>query len=126
MEKLRPAAESAGWLLVGCDKLRNGMKDHDLEVEMEDEVLDDMFKHLPHDPKRVYLGGFSGGAMRAYGITARRTEPYAGIIAYGRWLGGPDYQEEPYRENMSVAMINGISDRGSNMSMASSSALASR
>lgn len=112
MEKLQPAAESAGWLLVGCDKLRNGMKDNDLEIEMEDDVLDDLLKNLPHDPKRVYLGGFSGGAMRAYGITARRSEPYAGILAYGGWLGGPEYQDEPYRENMSVAMINGISDQG--------------
>lgn len=112
LEQLQPAAESAGWLLVGCDELRNGMQDETLEVEMEDEVLDDLFKNVPHDPARVYLGGFSGGAMRAYGITARRSEPYAGILAYGGWLGGPDYQDKSYRKNMSVAMLTGTRDLG--------------
>ncbi len=112
LEKLRAPANSAGWFLVGCDKLRNGMDDHATEVEMEDEVLDHILANVPHDPARIYLGGFSGGGMRAFGITARRNEPYAGILSYGGWLGGPDYQGEPYRENMSVAMLTGTRDRG--------------
>ena len=112
LEKLKPATEAFGWLLVGCDKLRNGMKDHDLEVEIEDEILTDVLKHVPHDPQRIYLGGFSGGAMRAYSITARRAEPYAGVLAFGGWLGGPGYQDKPYRENMSVAMVTGVRDLG--------------
>lgn len=112
VEKLKPATESVGWLLVGCDNLRNGMKDKQLEVQIEDEILADVLKQVPHDPERIYLGGFSGGAMRAYGITARRNEPYAGVLAFGGWLGGPNYQKEPYRENMSVAMVTGVRDIG--------------
>lgn len=112
LEKLKSATEAVGWLLVGCDKLRNGMGDHDLEIEIEDEILTVVLDHVPHDPERIYLGGFSAGAMRAYGITARRTEPYAGVLAFGGWLGGPSYQDEPYRENMSVAMVTGVRDRG--------------
>ncbi|VGO22206.1 hypothetical protein [Pontiella sulfatireligans] len=114
MTKLKPSAEKAGWLLVGVDKLRNGMKDEALETQMEDEVLDDIFRRIPHNPQRIYLSGFSGGAMRAYGITARRKEPYAGVIAYGGWLGGDDYQELPFRESMAVAIINGVNDKGAN------------
>ena len=112
LDKLREPANSAGWILVGCDKLRNGMKDKTSEIEMEDEVLEDIFKNIPHDPKRVYLGGFSGGAMRSYGITSRRTEPYAGVLAYGGWLGGPSFQDKPFRENMSIAMLTGTKDLG--------------
>lgn len=112
LNKLRNGANSAGWLLVGCDKLRNGMNSDTLETEVEDEVLNDVFQNIPHDASRVYLGGFSGGAMRAYGITARRTEPYAGVLAFGGWLGGPSYQDKPYRENMSVAMVTGVRDLG--------------
>tara|TARA_R110002049_G_scaffold288423_1_gene470944 strand:+ start:128468 stop:130780 length:2313 start_codon:yes stop_codon:yes gene_type:complete len=112
LEKLQPATEAVGWLLVGCDQLRNGMKDNDLEIEIEDEILSDVLKHVPHDSQRIYLGGFSGGAMRAYGITARRSEPYAGVLAFGGWLGGPSYQDQPYRESMSVAMVTGVRDLG--------------
>ncbi|TWT81555.1 hypothetical protein CA13_30080 [Planctomycetes bacterium CA13] len=112
LEKLKLATDPVGWLLVGCDKLRNGMADDDLEIEIEDEILADVLKHVPHDTQRIYLGGFSGGAMRAYGITARRAEPYAGIVAFGGWLGGPSYQDAPYRENMSVAMVTGVRDLG--------------
>lgn len=112
LEKLKPATDAVGWLVVGCDKLRNGMKDNDIEIEIEDEILSDVFKHVPHNRERVYLGGFSGGAMRAYGITARRSEPYAGVLAFGGWLGGPSYQDKLYREDMSVAMVTGIRDLG--------------
>ena len=102
------------FLLVGCDKLRNNLNDRKLAIKMEDEILDDVLKNLPHDPERVYLGGFSGGAMRAYGLTARRSEPFAGVLAYGGWLGGPGFQDKPYRKGLAVAMINGISDTGAN------------
>ncbi|MFD2257255.1 protein-disulfide reductase DsbD domain-containing protein [Luteolibacter algae] len=110
--KIRETANEKGWIVVGCDNLRNGMKDHELELKMEDEVLDDILANVPHDGKRRYLGGFSGGAMRAYGLSVRRKDEVAGILAYGGWLGGPSYQGEAYPPGLSIAMVNGIDDQG--------------
>jgi predicted esterase len=111
---MKASAEKVGWMVVGCDKLRNGMKDGKLEEKMEDEVLDDIYSKVPNDPQRIYLAGFSGGAMRAYGISARREEKIAGIIAYGGWLGGADHVKAPYCKYMAVAMVNGNGDKGAN------------
>ena len=52
--------------------------------------------------------------MRAYGITARREDPFAGILAYGGWLGGPEHQKKRYCRFMAVAMINGNKDDAAN------------
>lgn len=114
ISKMEDAAEKMGWILVGCDSLRNRMKDQQLAEEFEDELIDEILQSVVHDKRRIYLAGFSGGAMRAYSITARRKEEYAGVIAYGGWLGGYSYQDEPYREGMSIAIINGIKDKGAN------------
>lgn len=114
LSKIKDGTANAGWIVVGCDSLRNNFNDHRLAVQMEDEILEDVYKTLPVDRERVYLGGFSGGAWRAYHITARRKEKFAGILAYGGWLGGSNMQDRPYCEHMSVAMINGVRDMGAN------------
>ena len=88
--QVKDSAEKAGWLVVGCDKLKNsmeGIKEKEIDA-MEDEVLNDILLSIPCQTNRVYLGGMSGGAQRAYGISARRKEHFAGILAYGGWLGG--------------------------------------
>jgi predicted esterase len=90
------------------------MPDEALETKMEDEVLDDIFKKLPHDRRRVYYAGFSGGAYRSYHLTARRTEPIAGIVAYGGWIGGEKFYKLPFRKGMAVAMVNGANDEAAN------------
>lgn len=109
-----PCADKLGWITIGCDKLTNDIKDDKLANQMEDEVLEDIYRNIPHDARRVYLAGHSGGAMRAYGITARRKESFAGILAYGGWLGGPDYQKKPHGKYMSIAMVNGDKDAAAN------------
>ncbi|WP_111708890.1 sialate O-acetylesterase [Lutibacter citreus] len=114
LNQMKESAEKFGWILVGCDKLKNGMKDVALEEKMEDEVMNDILKNIPHDSNRIYLAGFSGGAMRAYGLATRRPEKYAGIVAYGGWLGGKDYRDKQYQEGMFVAIINGEKDKGAN------------
>ncbi len=111
---MKTAADKMGWLLVGCNLLKNGMPDPVLEKRMEDEVLDDIFANLPHDRRRIYFAGFSGGAYRSYHLTARRKEPVAGIVAYGGWIGGEDFYKLPYRKGMTVAIINGKDDRAAN------------
>jgi hypothetical protein len=108
------STDRAGWIAIGCDKLKNGMDGGKLEEKMEDEVLEDIYRNIPHDPRRIYLAGHSGGAMRAYGIAARRKEPFAGILAFGGWLGGKEFQKKPYCQYMAVAMVNGDQDESSN------------
>ncbi|GAA3617235.1 sialate O-acetylesterase [Flavivirga amylovorans] len=114
LNKMKASVEKMGWILVGCDMLKNGMKNHSLEQKMEDELLNAIFKNIPHNTSRVYLSGFSGGAMRSYQLTTRRNEKFAGILAYGGWLGGDTYQDKPYQKGMRIAQVNGIKDMGAN------------
>lgn len=112
--KMKPSVEKLGWILVGVDKLKNGMKDRTREIKMEDEALNDIFKNITHDSNKIYLAGFSGGAWRAYQLTTRRSEIFKGIIAYGGWLGGDNYQDKDYQDGLDVAIINGLKDKGAN------------
>ena len=114
ISNMKASAEKSGWVLIGCDMLKNGLKDEVHTQKMEDEVLDDIYSHLPNDPRRIYLAGFSGGSSRAYGISARREERIAGIIAYGGWLGGNDCLKKPYCKYMAVAIVNGDKDVAAN------------
>lgn len=114
LRSISTSTDKAGWIGIGCDKLMNSLPDAKLADQMEDEVLEDIYRNIPHDPRRVYLSGHSGGASRAYSITARRPEPFAGILAYGGWLGGPPRQKDPYCKRMAVAMINGDKDESAN------------
>ncbi len=115
LNAISTSTDKAGWLAIGSDKLMNSMDIGDKEINaMEDELLEDIYRNVPHDPRRVYLGGHSGGGMRAYGITARRKEPFAGVLAFGGWLGGPDYQKLTFCRHMAVAMLNGTEDTAAN------------
>lgn len=113
IETFKESVERMGWIGVACDSLRNGMKcGVEVEREMEKELLDAILDCIPHDENRIYLNGFSGGAMRAYNITSFFQYNIAGILAHGGWLGGKEYQSLSYRENMDIAIINGNMDMG--------------
>ncbi len=113
LEPVAPAANRYGWIAVGVDRLKNGAMDTRLMIRMEDEVLEDIFERVPHDPKRVYLGGLSGGAMRAFSLTVRRKQDtYAGVLSMGGWLGGTQYARRSYPKGLAVAMIAGDKDLG--------------
>jgi hypothetical protein len=112
---MKASAEKAGWVLIGCNDLKNKMDDNGVERKMEDEVLDDIFAVVPNNPGRIYLAGLSGGALRAYNLCARRDERTTGIIAYGGWLGGDEYATKlDYCKYMAVAIVNGDKDKAAN------------
>jgi len=112
---VKGAAEKVGWIVVGCDKLSNNLeKTPDLDRKVEVELMNDILASLAYNPNRIYLAGFSGGAMRSYGLANRLKNPFAGILAYGGWLGGGKFQALRYCKHMSVAMINGRTDVASN------------
>jgi dienelactone hydrolase len=119
LDQVKPACEEVGWITVGVDFLRNRMLEAGFSSEAQeaifDAVLQDIQERIPHDPHRIYLGGFSGGAVRAYNLTTRRREPFAGVLAFGGWLGGEESRARAqYRRQMAVAIINGEQDRGAN------------
>lgn len=113
LDSFREAVAHVGWIGVGCDGFKNKM-DEDLGREMFAEALPDIEKRLPIDPDRMYLGGMSGGAWRAYHVSAWFDRNWKGILACGGWLGGEEYYNLKYPRKMAVAMINGDKDSGAN------------
>ena len=110
MNAVKASADKVGWMVVGCDVLKNDMSDKDGDRISKD-LLDDIHKCLSYNRKRFYYGGFSGGAMRSYRLSYMMKDRCCGILAFGGWLGGKELQKEPYQRNMSVAMVNGSSDK---------------
>ena len=111
-------AEAVQCTIVCCDTFRN-TKDNDV---MEAEFLERFKALLPvieitvsHDPKKLFMGGTSGGAWRAYHYAALISRPWAGIFANGGWLGGSKYYNLPYPPNLRVSMVNGNQDRAASI-----------
>jgi predicted esterase len=77
------------------------------------ELLPQIEAKVAHDPNRIFMGGVSGAALRAYMYSAKISRPWAGIFANGGWLGGSENYDLPYPK-MRVAMLNGDKDNGAN------------
>lgn len=111
LNQVRAAANRAGWIVIGCDSLKNGMKDEE-SSPIEKELMNDIRKFIPYDRMRLYYGGFSGGALRGYRMTVDFGDRCAGILAFGGWLGGEEGAQRPFQKRMSVAIVNGDQDEG--------------
>lgn len=106
------AAEATGLVLVGCGSFRNTVTD-DAEAPFQKrfvEVFPQILARVRLDPARVYLGGISGGASRAFDFSVLVPHPWAGVYSSGGWLGGVENHSRPYRAGMRVAIINGNLD----------------
>ena len=117
LNAMKSSAEKAGWIVVGCDNLKNDMGEdgHEKAHKIEDAIIACVRASVPHDPQRVYLSGMSGGAARSYHIAQRRTDlPFAGILAFGGWLGGREAQKDTYPKGLAAAMVNGDNDENAN------------
>jgi len=109
------AAEKTGFVLVTVDYFNN----HNLDFYNKQKLgpvsqahfneLLPQLEVIPHDPNKTFLGGSSGGALRAYMYSASFDRPWAGIYANGGWLGN-DYTMK-CRSDMRIAMINGHKDK---------------
>tara|TARA_A100001015_G_C15009612_1_gene722348 strand:+ start:106 stop:1056 length:951 start_codon:yes stop_codon:yes gene_type:complete len=111
------SCERHGIIVVGCGSFRNSDDNPELEDEMRKrfaELLPIIESTVPHDPKRLFMGGNSGGAWRAYHYSAWFDRPWAGIYANAGWLGGMKYYEEQYPAGMRIAMVNGNNDHSTN------------
>ena len=111
------AAAQAKIVVIGLDEFRNTPPpDGDaLDAQFFErfkELLPQLQATVGYDPARVFLGGTSGGAMRAYGYTARVDGPWAGVFANVGWLGYKEDYEQPFPSGMRIAMVNGNKDEG--------------
>lgn len=106
------AAEQLGIVTVACSEFYNTKNDEgDPEMlKRFQELLPIIESTVAHDPARVFMGGNSGGAMRAYNYTAQIDRPWAGVYANAGWMGGYDYYDWPYPSGMRIAMVNGNND----------------
>lgn len=110
------AAAAVGITVVSLDYFRNTANERAKEAEMLEcftELLPQIEATVPHDENRIFMGGMSGGAWRAYHYSALVPRPWAGIFAGGGWLGGRIYYNLPY-PRMRVAMVNGDKDAAAN------------
>lgn len=110
------AAEKSGLLLVGCGQFTNTRteeKSAEMLVRFK-EVFPQILSRVRLDPARIFLGGTSGGASRAYHYTAFVQHPWAGVYANCGWLNGVKYHSLPYPGGMRVAMVNGNLDTPAN------------
>ncbi len=112
LKQFAEAAELHGIVTVACAEFyntKNDMGDQEMLKRFQ-ELLPIIEATIPHDPKRVFMGGNSGGAMRAYNYTAQIDRPWAGVYANAGWLGGYDYYDWPYPSGMRIVMVNGNND----------------
>ena len=111
------AADQTKFTLVSCEVFSNGLGDKE-GLDRFNDVFPVILKTVPHDPKRIFLGGTSGGALRAFDLSSSvRETPWAGIYSNGGWLGGSKNYARPYPSQMRVAMVNGDKDIGANQWM---------
>jgi len=113
LENFRQGADALGWVLVGCDQLKNGMDNEEGNKIFSDQLAH-IEKRVDHDPDLLYMGGMSGGALRSFLNSTRFDRPWKGIISCGGWLGGTVNYDLDYPKKMAVAMVNGDGDKNAN------------
>ncbi|MFA6954795.1 MAG: hypothetical protein WC538_02860 [Thermoanaerobaculia bacterium] len=80
-ERFRAAAETYGWIVISSNDTRSDGPP-DPNVRAINALLPEASRY-PVDPKRVYLTGFSGGAILAFLIGAANGDGIAGVIGCG-------------------------------------------
>ncbi len=87
-----PAAEKYGWILISSNDTRSDGPPEP-NVKALNALLPEIGRY-PIDQRRVYMTGFSGGAMLAFVVAARNDGAVAGVIGVGGrlpegWERGP-------------------------------------
>jgi predicted esterase len=106
------AAKAVGMTLVSCEYFRNSGNNAEIEAEMLERftaLLPQIEAAVPHDEKRMFMGGCSGGSWRSFHYSAQIQRPWAGVYSNCGWLGGQKWYYLPYPA-MRVAMVNGNKD----------------
>jgi dienelactone hydrolase len=125
-ELFRPAAEELGWILLSSNNTRSDGPGEPNQRAV-DALFPDAFRRLPVDDRRIYAGGFSGGAVIAWsvGLVSRglagvisiggRPEPAHAALAPGFALfaaaGVEDFNHQPTRALDAIAAKAGVPHR---------------
>ena len=107
MQKIQPSCEAAGWVLACANGLGNtAIANEDIVTR---EIMDDVRRRIPHDRRRFYLAGLSGGAWRANSVAREYWNEAAGLLLFGCWIG--DYDDYTvFPDRLAVARVNGLDD----------------
>lgn len=111
LDRLQPAADELGWLLVGVDAYKNTHSLEELYQERMDHskaAFEAVADRLVFDPQKIVFGGMSGGAWWSFQSAAELTREAAGILSFGGWMG--NMHEKSYAKKMAVAQVNGNAD----------------
>lgn len=112
VQRLQPASDELGWLLVGIDAYRNTSSLEDrYEERMKDTraAFEAVSENLVFDSKKIVFGGMSGGGWWSFQSASELTMDAAGILSFGGWMG--KMHDKKYSKKMAVAMINGDGDK---------------
>ena len=85
LERFRAAAETYGWILASSYNSRSDTTD-DPNTPALQAMWNDTHARLAIDPRRAYLGGFSGGGRAAVGLAFHSARRVAGVIGCGAGL----------------------------------------
>lgn len=110
------AAEETGMTIVAMDHYGNKKSTNSAAgyIERFNELLPQIEATVPHDPNQVFMGGTSGGTLRAMIWTNTIDRPWKGVYWNGGWLGCKDeHLRDSYRP-MKVIVVNGNNDRAAN------------
>ena len=102
-ERFREAAERHGWILASSN---NTMSDGPMapNIAAVNAMWSDVNRRFPIDPRRVYAGGFSGGARTACLLAQKMEGRVAGVIA----CGGGFADGSPPEKGMSFAVFGTV------------------
>jgi predicted esterase len=85
LERFRSAAETYRWILASSYNSRSDTQD-DPNTPALQAMWNDTHARFAIDPRRVYLGGFSGGARAAFALAFRAPKSIAGVVGCGAGL----------------------------------------
>lgn len=81
LERFRAAAEEYGWIVISSNDTRSdGPPEPNVRAI---KALIPEASRYPVDPKRIYMTGFSGGAILAFLVGASNADSVAGVIGSG-------------------------------------------
>ncbi len=110
------AAEASSLILISMGQFRNTHEqaDEDKLVQRWNEVFPQVLQEVEFNEEKLFMGGSSGGASRAFDFATQTDYAWAGIYSSGGWLGGRENYDRDYPDNMRVVMVNGNNDKAAN------------
>jgi predicted esterase len=109
LERFRSAAEKYGWILASSYNSRSDTQD-DPNTPALQAMWNDTHALLAIDPRRTYLGGFSGGGRAAVSLAFHAQKLVAGVIGCGAGLA----DEKMPLEDLPFVYFGTVGDRDFN------------